>query len=186
MTDEFRKRINGKYCIYCGDIATTDEHFPPKSATNKGLILSACIECNMIAGTECAFNFDERCNYVIKKLKEKYKEIIKANDWTIEELINLDDELIIGTVKWMRQKKKIHERIAWSALSYLSCIDHNNYFVQQNVKIATIINQENKNYKNTLEWSRQKKKIHERITKKKKRIIEERKRIDLGACTEKS
>jgi hypothetical protein len=163
MTDEFRKRINGKYCIYCGDIATTDEHFPPKSATNKGLILPACIECNMIAGTECAFDFDKRCNYVIKKLKEKYKEIIKANNWTIEELINLDDELIIGTIKWIRQKKKIHERIAWNALIYLNSIDHNNYFVQQNVKIDGIINQENKNYKN--------------IEKKKKRIYDINRRI---------
>jgi len=42
----FRIRISGYFCVYCGEIATQDEHFPPMSYSLRGYILPACAECN--------------------------------------------------------------------------------------------------------------------------------------------
>jgi DNA invertase Pin-like site-specific DNA recombinase len=44
-------RSRGDQCVYCGERADSDEHFPPTSYRNLGYILPACRECNSFAGT---------------------------------------------------------------------------------------------------------------------------------------
>lgn len=52
FTDERRVRLSGDWCVYCGQVAETVEHFPPKSYCLDGLLMPACKECNSLAGTD--------------------------------------------------------------------------------------------------------------------------------------
>ena len=156
MVDELRKRITGWYCTYCGQMANTEEHFPPRSLTSVGLIISACKECNQFASTLWAFDFEERCNYVKMKIKDKYKKCLQTPDWSDNEIKELKYNLRCGVRKWQFLKKITQERIAWNAIGYLISIDHNNYFAQFCARIDGIIKEEKRIWTNIVskksEW----------------------------------
>src|SRR5215471_17155100 len=103
--DRFRKRINGRWCVYCGELATTDEHFPPKTFTHHGLILPACSECNVLAGASWATDFEERCRYVKDRLRQKYKRVLDTPDWSKSEVGALGRALKRRVKAWQELKE---------------------------------------------------------------------------------
>lgn len=132
-----RIRINGDQCVYCGQPATTDEHYPPiaaTGATGDGLILPACSECNTLAGANFPYDFDRRVEYVKGKIKNKYRHALRSITWSEEELSELSPKLEKEFRAWSKLSEKTKERLAWNAISYLSLIVPPNAFVALNVK----------------------------------------------------
>jgi hypothetical protein len=91
--------------------------------------LPACRECNTIAGTTWPEHFEERAAYVKRKLRLKYKKEIRTPEWSDSEMTELGRNIKGNILSWEKRRKIALERIAWSAVAYLSSIDHNNCFV---------------------------------------------------------
>lgn len=125
-----RKHIPGKFCLYCGELAGTIEHFPPRSVTDIGLLLPACQECNSFAGTEWPFDLKRRSDYVKDKLKSRYVRLLRSKDWEEAEVRKLRYSLRVKVEAWIIAKRIAQSRVAWNAISYLACIDHGNDFAQ--------------------------------------------------------
>jgi hypothetical protein len=142
FADELRIIIRGEFCLYCGAVATTEDHFPPATVSMHGLILPACNECNNLAGTEYSYDLGMRYLCVKTKLKRKYKRILSSPDWTNKELSEVSYNLRCGVLEWQKREEKLQKRIAWNAVSYLASIDHSNCFAQFCAKIDTIIKSE--------------------------------------------
>ena len=123
MSDQFRRRVNILECVYCGAIATTDEHFPPKSMTHYGFLLSACHECNTIAGTAYAFDFGLRAKYVQKKLFRRYGKTAYSSAWESTEGDTEEGLLTRKYVQAIRRKRKhLRSRLEWDALAFLATL----------------------------------------------------------------
>jgi len=125
-----RLRIKGPLCVYCGGTANTDEHFPPASLTPNGYLLPACRECNSIAGTTWATDFEERTRHVKAKLRLKYRSHLETPEWSTEEKDELGYNLRKVVELWQTQKTVLNERLAWNAVAYLLSIDHNSVFAE--------------------------------------------------------
>jgi hypothetical protein len=126
--NEFRKRIPGKWCVYCGEPASQEDHFPPYSVTLRGLLLPVCSECNVIAGTAHPYNFELRAEFVKDKLRKKYNKLLESLDWENSEIKELGRNLKGKISSWEKRKKIERGRIAWNAVFYLASIDHGNDF----------------------------------------------------------
>lgn len=126
--DTFRTIIHGDWCVYCGDIATSREHFPPASLTTKGLLLPCCLECNALAGTESGTDFALRAEIVKNKIRHKYQRALMVPLWGSDELDEMGRTLKGEIETWQRKRRIIQSRLAWNAESYLASIDKNNVF----------------------------------------------------------
>lgn len=126
---QFRYRLRGEWCTYCGNIATLEDHFPPLSLMLEGWLLPACAECNAFAGTVWARDFEARCRHVNFCIRRKYKKLLETPAWSRDELDELEHTLRSAVIQWEGQRKIAQERIAWNVGAYLACIDHNNAFV---------------------------------------------------------
>ena len=120
--DEFRIRLHGYNCCYCGETAGTDEHYPPASISRRGLIMPCCAECNNFAGTAYAFSFSNRCYHVKQQIRKKYKRLLNSPKWDEDELNEMSDTFREEINKCEKAKEIINARLAWSAMSYLSSI----------------------------------------------------------------
>lgn len=78
----------------------------------------------------------------------RYNKVLKTADFCVEELNELEYSLKVMVIGWMKHKETMRKRIAWNAMSYLSLIDHNNYFVDFYAKIDGIIKQERETWRN--------------------------------------
>lgn len=134
--DRLRVRIDGKQCVYCGEGANSVDHFPPKTYSAGGFLLPACKECNSLAGTVWPKNFELRAAHVKDGLRNRYRKLLQAPDWAEDELDELKYNLRKGIMVWQKQKEILKERLAWSAMSYLSSIDHSSSFVPTFVEDA--------------------------------------------------
>ena len=132
-----RRSILGYQCTYCGDTATTKDHFPPASYCLSGWLLPACSECNCFAGTAWPIEFEYRANHVKRRLREKYHRVLRTPDWSSEELAELGPNLRNEAIRWVLKKRHVQERLAWSAVIYLDSIDHHNVFAAWRVETET-------------------------------------------------
>lgn len=121
--DALRIRLNGDFCVYCGEWADTMEHYPPASMTPVGLLLPACRECNGLAGTAFCSDFRDRVALVRSKLQKRYDRELSSIEWSEEEIASLSYSLRISVREWDRLVKKARTRMAWNAFSYLVSID---------------------------------------------------------------
>jgi hypothetical protein len=147
----FRTRLNGQWCVYCGEWATQDEHFPPATYSREGVLLPACSECNGIAGTNWATDFAARSAFVRDQLRFKYRHVLGTPEWANWELKELDYGLRRKVEKWQELRKITLKRIAWDAAHYLSLIDRGQYFAQASAAMSGIIVSEKE------KWREQKK-----------------------------
>jgi hypothetical protein len=128
--DDFsRVRLDSVKCIYCGDISTTEEHYPPASYSYKGYILSACKECNCLASDKFPDNFTFRFDFVKYRLLKRYKHLYKLYEYSNDELEELNGNLREVCSLWLSAKKLIQKRLAWSVQDYFDLIDQDNPFV---------------------------------------------------------
>jgi hypothetical protein len=90
----------GDPCAYCGERSESMDHVPPLAyvrmldsagLTPAGLFLApACRECNSILGTLLLQTVKERRAHVRKRIRAKYKSLLKTPFWSEQELAELD------------------------------------------------------------------------------------------------
>lgn len=137
MNDHIRKRITGSWCVYCGEHATTDEHFPPQACGNDGWIIPACSECNSLANTEWPYNFEERCNYVKEKINKRYPQKVLS---TLDDMLKLEDKEWLAAIDLLNYERLRRRRLAWSATVYLNLIAPSSVTALSSAKITSTIN----------------------------------------------
>jgi hypothetical protein len=118
----FRKKLTGDFCVYCGSVADSEEHFPPKSWGNHGVLLPACRECNSFAIDWFPTDFRKRVDLVKGKLRKRYARDLRISGWTAEELEDLSSSMKKDIAECLKRKKIAQERLAWNVLKYLKFI----------------------------------------------------------------
>jgi len=111
--DSLRTRITGRHCVYCGELSTSDEHFPPVCNGVGGYILPACLECNKLAGTEYPRDFKKRTEHVKDQLSKRYPAA------TLDEILASKEIQVVDTLKAEQTRRR---RLDWDAEIYLQTI----------------------------------------------------------------
>ena len=119
-----RTTLESRACVYCGERATTRDHFPPYSSDVKagGFSLPACSECNRFAGDVWPTNFEKRAAHVKGKIRKKYARILATPDWTAEELSELSGNLREKMAIFPSVKQSIERRLDWDAMTSLRAL----------------------------------------------------------------
>jgi len=130
---EYRVRLTGFWCTYCGEPATTEDHFPPKSHSSGGFLIPACKECNCVLSTWWATDFESRCMLVKKRIARRCKTLIESPTWKQSELQELGDTLWSAVENWNQKQDRAKRRLAWNVEAYIASIDRNNVFALQDV-----------------------------------------------------
>jgi 5-methylcytosine-specific restriction endonuclease McrA len=117
-----RIRVSGASCLYCGDPATTEDHFPPITFTGRGFLLPSCRLCNSMAGRVCSFHLPSRIRYVQEKLGNRLRSELRTPDWGDDELEELGEGLRREAERWQKLVSSAKRRNAWSAVAYLQSI----------------------------------------------------------------
>jgi hypothetical protein len=110
--------------------ANTKEHFPPASATPRGVILPCCKECNVLVGTSNPFDFEKRVDLVKNKLKRRYRKVLEMPVWSEDDLEDTGFAIRGSIEEWQNERRIAKSRLAWNAMSYLASIDHHNAFAR--------------------------------------------------------
>lgn len=83
-------------CFYCGDARDGVDHVPPLDTVEYVtpevlrklkiplVLIPSCLDCNMQLGAKALGIVEERLDYLLRKLQEKYNK--EAVDWTEEEI----------------------------------------------------------------------------------------------------
>jgi hypothetical protein len=128
--DHFRVRIKGNWCVYCGMLAGTGDHFPPATLSLRGVILPSCQECNGFAGTLSGTDFDGRVKVVKAAISKRYKRVLNMPVWSADELDEVEYAMRRGIEAWQEERRIAQSRLAWNAVTYLASIDHHNDFAR--------------------------------------------------------
>src|SRR4029077_758589 len=109
-------------CAYCGEIATTTDHFIPKAfrnaiddlgIVNNRLLIPACKECNSTAGAQIFNSIKEKREFIHFCYKRKYRNLLESEDWTEKELNELGHTLRSRIKASQQAKKIIKRRLKW-------------------------------------------------------------------------
>jgi rRNA maturation protein Nop10 len=121
-----RCRLHSARCIYCGVLATEDEHFPPYTFGNpgaSGYLLRSCAECNGLAKTAHPTDFSARAWFVKNALRRKHKRRMSNKAYETTEA-NTDGGIL--SRRWVSEERawrfEIKQRLAWDAVAYLGVI----------------------------------------------------------------
>jgi hypothetical protein len=117
-----RKRLRGTRCVYCGEHASAEDHYPPRCVSNIGFVLPACVECNGLASTYHPFNFAARASHVKGRLQHRYGKILHVPKWSEAEITELGRGLSDAVQVIRAQKAIVADRLAWDAVAYAEAI----------------------------------------------------------------
>ena len=109
-------------CAYCGIPATDVEHVIPKSfiqdrmlSTDKDyhkmILVHSCNECNILASNKVFKNFHEKRRFIREKVKDRYRDLLLAPDWSDKEINELTGWLKKHTFYWQKLKLLVERRI---------------------------------------------------------------------------
>jgi hypothetical protein len=114
-------------CTYCGAIAGTRDHVPPKvirgmlRETVPGWekqyppeVVPACLECNVLLNKEALLTVVERKAWIKKKLRRRYARLLAMPEWSEEELQAVPEGFLKQhLLAKLVQKKWIIARLRW-------------------------------------------------------------------------
>jgi len=130
-------KISGedRVCYYCGCDANTVDHVIPQSTLKqlkilddpettkktigeRTLLVWACPECNSLAGKSLQDNITQRKQFILAKLRKKYRKYLETPYWSDEELSELapDMQQYIRTFLYMKSLIKIRLGISYSTI----------------------------------------------------------------------
>jgi hypothetical protein len=133
-----RRLLSGEWCVYCGEYANEQDHFPPSSIVRIGWVLPACRECNAIASVKHPWDFEARCAWVKHRLAIRHVRAARMPAWYAAELRELGADMRREVSTWLAKQKRLKSRLAWSAEDYLLNIDPSSDFAQWLAEINTI------------------------------------------------
>jgi len=111
-------------CTYCGEPADTIDHtipysfFRDKTEGNRrkkesvGFMTYCCRECNNALGDRLFYTFQDRCKFVNKYLRKKYKKHMGVV-WDQDELETLSGSLRQEIERSNRLNLRLRERVGW-------------------------------------------------------------------------
>src|ERR1035437_175444 len=108
-------------CFYCGSIATTIDHVPPRSTRKmfdhsnvpspyRNYEVPCCHECNSGLGDRLC-TLKERKVYIAQWLSRRYKRILTMPEWTEEELFEMSYAMQDKIRNSMRIREQVRLRI---------------------------------------------------------------------------
>ena len=126
-------RYNGEYChidnlgfcIYCGDRATSQDHFTPLSfvaavqslgmsvSAKVKVLLPSCLECNHLAGAKIFNSIHAKRCYIQKQLRRRYRKILQMPEWEGQDLTRLGPFLSRFVRDEIKKRAWLEERLAW-------------------------------------------------------------------------
>lgn len=121
-----REPINGGVpCIYCGALATTVDHVPPKRARKQLLAMGlemtfefaefpACRECNCVLSDRDLWTIAERKAYIRRRLIARYRHELRIPDWGDSELAELEPGLRGYVLDGLVVRDFVRARLRWS------------------------------------------------------------------------
>ncbi len=127
MTNAFRVRLHGDQCVYCGERANSDEHFPPASYGNRGFLLPACRECNSWAGTAHPLNFIKRAEIVKQQIKSHAPRFTFTTDVTLQDILSRPESVWLSEMRAEKLKATYRNRYNWDAMAYVVSIQTRRY-----------------------------------------------------------
>ncbi|MBY5453899.1 hypothetical protein HFO91_30440 [Rhizobium leguminosarum] len=127
MRNAFRVRIHGDQCVYCGERANSDEHFPPASYGNLGFLLPACRECNSFAGTAHPVNFLKRLAYVKEQIKSHAPRFTFTSEVTLQDILARPENVWLAEMRFEKRKAIYRNRFNWDAMAYIATIQTRRY-----------------------------------------------------------
>ena len=115
-------------CAYCGVIANSVDHVPPRSQRDRlvalGLALQydffevpACRECNSVLGARPLWTLRERRAYIKRMLKRRYADVLKIPDWTDSELAQMSPMMQTYILNGIEVREFIRQRVQYHELS---------------------------------------------------------------------
>lgn len=114
---------NGGRCVYCGAEATSRDHFTPISFTSRllgiitsdlhSVLLPACLECNLIAGSRVFRTVNAKRQYIQQRLMSKYKHLLKIPQWYVEELEGMSPSMKEYIRVGIVQSNILKRRLKW-------------------------------------------------------------------------
>lgn len=98
-------------CYYCGEPAGSVDHVVPQSMLEmlrimgddavsailarhgRRMTVPCCMECNSVLGNKYFDTLEKRKNYLKRRMRQRYKKILRTPDWSDRELSQLGDRL---------------------------------------------------------------------------------------------
>lgn len=140
--DTLRKRLAGKWCVYCGELADTIEHFPPATFGREGYLLPCCSECNRLAGTDYPVNFSARSELVKERLSNCHK-LPRLPD-TVKSALELQDKDWSLFLEDLQTWRRLSQRLVWNAELYFGLIGGTSNSADSAAKTVSTIESEQK------------------------------------------
>ena len=106
-------------CTYCGVLPGTDrDHVIPVSYSSvkrhyNGHTVPACRECNNLLNDRFILDINARRAYILAKLEQRYKKLIKSPEWDDWELDELSPNMRKQVKAHQEHKHLIMDRCAW-------------------------------------------------------------------------
>jgi hypothetical protein len=130
-----RIRVKGERCVYCGERATCEDHFPPYAVDQlRGWLLPACGECNELAADRHPYDFTARAAYVNRALISRWRHVLDSTPWSPGELRELGRGLADSIEPLAHARTIARERVRWDAIAYLATLGHGPRFIPVSTK----------------------------------------------------
>lgn len=108
-------------CSYCGDPATSWDHVVPHSfehaadTTRKYSrgVVPCCHHCNSTLGAVFCGSLDARLEHLAQRIRKKYAKLLKAPDWTDQEIKELGSNLRDSVIAIRNEKRHAIARLAF-------------------------------------------------------------------------
>jgi len=122
---ESRWREGFDPCVYCGVIANSVDHVPPRAIRERlvalGLALRypfvevpACRECNSVLGARAGWTVSDRRRYVKQALKRRYASVLRIPDWSDTELAQMSPGMQSYIADGLQVRDFIRQRLAFA------------------------------------------------------------------------
>jgi hypothetical protein len=109
-------------CSYCGAVATTIDHVPPRSMRAQlvdlgiqfdAVEIPACRECNGLLGAKPFLTLTARKAYIKRRLRRQYAELLKIPDWSDADLAQVSPAMRGYILNGILLRDFIRERLKW-------------------------------------------------------------------------
>ncbi|MDE2232528.1 MAG: hypothetical protein KGJ90_00150 [Patescibacteria group bacterium] len=123
----FYKILNQEWCVYCGDLATTVDHFIPISIfasligigadINGKILVPACRECNLLAGDKLFKTIGAKRRYLQNRIKERYRKVLNMPFWEEKEISELSPHMQEIVKNGLLEREHVKARIGWKNIN---------------------------------------------------------------------
>lgn len=117
-----RLRLDYSVCFYCGLLADTVDHIPPKSAevlpNRLRELIPACRECNSLLGARMPWDKNGRRRLIKRLLRKRYKCFLKPHKWAATDIEDLGPILKSTIESHASSHEILVSRLSYRAKAY--------------------------------------------------------------------